>query len=344
MKQVIPVSFHEVLASKSTDLLVEEKMECPITEQAIPELISHILNYTEEGKALFPDLYILDDLNFIKKIVPNSQFCFIGNGEKSKETMLKALKKCAPLTENGWAIFILRKEDQCFYGVFRGGLTLLSVSVQELLVEQDNGGLQVVLIHQVANKLVEVKGSLANTILISYGTKAYLTSSPLDSQLEFIRAIVANVDSSLKDQATNFFRKIFLEVLRKGHGTLACVVKSRNKVIKDLSDGHILEQRINIPIAIGALLSNDNLADNSILEGQFSLIVGMMQSDGITVFTDKGEVAAYNVFVKHPQKFAQSKTSGGSRSRTFLTLNEMIGSGLEAAYIQSQDGKIEYKR
>jgi hypothetical protein len=69
----------------------------------------------------------------------------------------------------------------------------------------------------------------------------------------------------------------------------------------------------------------------------------MMQSDGITVFTDKGQVAAYNVFVKHPEQILKTPTDGGARSRTFLTLSDMIGKGLNAAYIQSQDGKIEYK-
>jgi len=67
-----------------------------------------------------------------------------------------------------------------------------------------------------------------------------------------------------------------------------------------------------------------------------------LQSDGIIVFTDNGEVASYNVFVKHPEKLAKSKTTGGARSRTYLTLCGMIGNGIESTYIQSQDGKIEY--
>ncbi len=346
MKQIIPISFHDLLVSKIALFLEEEGMICPQTEEGIPELISKMIDYKEEGKSLYPDIYIFDDLELVRRMVSNSQVCYIGKDVKAKDTMLKALKKCAPLTENGWAIYILRKENEFEYGLFRGGVTLLSVSVAETLVdpldEQFHDGLKVIFIHQVADKLIELKGVRANTLLVSYGNKANSLYSPLSSQIEFIKSITKNVNPILIDQTTSFFRKVFLEVLRKGHGTLACVVKSKTVLPKRLQDGIILEERINVPQMISDLMDLDNLASNSKLEGQFSIIIGMMQTDGITVFTDKGEIASYNVFIKHPLKFSQSKTTGGARSRTFLALSEYIGIGIEAAYIQSQDGKIEY--
>ncbi|MBK8847508.1 MAG: hypothetical protein IPO27_13585 [Bacteroidetes bacterium] len=81
-------------------------------------------------------------------------------------------------------------------------------------------------------------------------------------------------------------------MLQKGHGTLACVISHKKKELpKKLQDGIALEQRINIPKVIAELLDKNDLQANSQLEGQFSLITGMMQSDGITIFTDNGEVA-----------------------------------------------------
>lgn len=344
MKEVVAISFHDSLMSKTVDLLEEEGMQCPKTQAGIPELISQLQNYKEEGKSLFPNIFIFDDLDLIQGIITNSQFCFIGKGEKSKETMLKALKKCAPLTEDGWSIYILRNEEEFEYGVFRGGTTILSESPEEALTQNENSDLKIVLIHQIAEKLIEIKGSTANTLIVSYGSKTSIKQSPLELQSNFIENIIANVAPDLSDQTASFFRKIFLEVLRRGHGTLACVVKSKS-FPKKLSDGITLRERVDVPHLIAKLnQSNDkDLASAANLESYFSLIVGMMQSDGITVFTDRGEVAAYNVFVKHPEKIAQSKTNGGARSRTFLTLCEYIKNGLNAAYIQSQDGKIEYE-
>lgn len=342
MKDTKPISLRPLLVSASVDFLSQEGMRCLVTQEGLPELISQLLYYKEEGKALYPEIYIFDDLEFVKKVLPNFQFCFIGTGDKSKDTMLKALKKCAPLAENDWAIYILRKESSFDYGVFRAGTSILSVSISESLIDEKMDGFKAILVHQVAEKLIEVKGIKAESLLISYGSQEQIKNSPTDHQLRFIETIVLQVKQELRDQTINFFKKVFLEVLQRGHGTLACVINHKKKELpKKLNDGIALEQRIDIPKIINELLDKNDLQANSKLEGQFSLIMGMLQSDGITVFTDKGEVASYNVFVKHPESLLKSKTSGGARSRTYLTLCEMIGNGIESAYIQSQDGKIE---
>ncbi|HXS36744.1 MAG TPA: hypothetical protein VN721_08590 [Flavipsychrobacter sp.] len=343
MKVTKSLSLRPTLVSASVDFLKEEDMDCLITQDSIPELISQLFNYKEEGKALYPEIYIFDEIELIKQILTNSQFYLIGAGEKKKETMLIALKKCAPLAENGWAIYILRKKESFEFGVFRAGTSILSVSISEALIDRGAEGVKAILIHQVAEKLIEVRGIKANPLLISYGSHETIINSPIDSQLNFINTIVDKVAPELKEPTINFFRKVFLEVLQKGHGTLACVVsESKDEISTKFQDGIELQNRINIPNVIKELLNNGDLQANSKLEGQLSLIIGMLQSDGITVFTDCGEIVSYNVFVKHSPELTKTVTSGGARSRTFLTLCEMIGSEIKSAYIQSQDGKIEF--
>jgi hypothetical protein len=344
MKNVKSISLKQALVGASVEFLTQEEMACLKTQESIPELISQLLYYKEEGKPLYPEIYIFDNIDIVRKILPTSQICYIGKGEKSKATMLKALKKCAPLTENGWVIFILRKEDEFEYGVLRAGTSVLSVSISETLI--DNGTLDVkaVLVHQLAEKLIEVKGVKADSLLICYGGSDVFEKSPIDNQIKFIESIAEAIPENIREQATNFFRKIFLEVLQKGHGTLACVIDHKKKELPvKLQDGIKLQDRIDIPAAIEELLHKNDLQANSLLDGQFSLITGMMQSDGITVFTDRGEVVAYNVFVKHPESILKETTTGGARSRTFLTLCNFINNGLKSAYIQSQDGKIEFR-
>lgn len=343
MKTIKPISLRPLLVSASVEFLSQEEMACLTTQEGLPELISQLLYYKEEGKALYPEIYIFDDLELVRKVLINSQVCFIGKGEKSKATMLKALKKCAPLTENGWAIYILREANAFNYGVFRAGTSILSVSISESLIDDGRDELKAILVHQISEKLIEVKGIKADSLVVSYGTQEHTQNSPTEKQSEFITTIVDKVRQDLKDPTINFLKKVFLEVLQKGHGTLACVINHKKKSIpKKLNDGIILEQRINIPAIIEELLDKNDLQANSKLEGQYSLISGMLQSDGITVFTDNGEVTSYNTFVKQPEKLLNNKTSGGARSRTYLTLCEMIGKEIQSAYIQSQDGKIEF--
>ena len=344
MKNIKPISLRPQLIGESVTFLNQENMECLITQDGLVDLISQLVYYKEEGRALYPEIYIFDDLDLIRKVLPTNQFCLIGTGDKTKATMLKALKKCAPLSENGWAIYILRKPNSFEYGIFRAGTSILSVSISETLIDNGAEDLKAILIHQVAEKLIEVKGVKADSLIISFGSQEQSKLSPTENQLKFIESIVKEVDPEVRDQTVNFFKKVFLHSLQKGHGTLACVVKSKKKMPKKLQDGIQLSIRLDIPKSIKELTDNNDLQANAYLEGQFSLITGMMQSDGITVFSDKGEILSYNLFVKHPPKLTNTKTSGGARSRTYLTLCDMIGKEIEGAYIQSQDGKIEYKK
>ncbi|CAH8295917.1 hypothetical protein EV196_11310 [Mariniflexile fucanivorans] len=344
MKNGKPISLRPVILGEAVSFLENEGMECLITQNGIVSLVNQLVNYREEGKDLFPKVYIVDDIDLVLQSLPMSQHCFIGQGEKTKETMLRALKKCAPLTEADWSIYIQRNGDNFSYGVFRAGTSLLSVSIEDFLIINGTEELKVILLHQISDKLIEIKGVQNEPLMISFGGREETNKSPIENQFEFIKTIVKNVDSSIKEQTSNFYKKVFNEILKVGHGTLACTINGSKKTIpKRLEDGIILKQRINIPEIIKELLEKDDLQANSKLNGFFTIIIGMMESDGITVFTDKGEVAAYNVFVKHPDSIAKTNTSGGARSRTFLTLCKLIGKGLESAYIQSQDGKIETK-
>lgn len=343
MKISRPISIRPVLVGESVAFLGQEDMQCLVTQDGLVDLISQLVSYKEEGKSLYPEIYIFDDISTIKKLLPGSQFCFIGKGDKTKQTMLKALKKCAPLTEGGWSIYILRQIDLFEFGVFKVGTSMLSVSISETLIDNGDDTVKAVLVHQIADRLIEVKGVKADTLLISFGSSSE-QESPTENQHKFIEKILEKVPDRLKEATRNFYKKLFVEVLQKGHGTLACIIdEKKRKIPTKLSDGIILNSSIDVPSAIKDVLDKSDLIANSILEGQYSLILGMLQSDGITIFRNTGEVIGYNVFVKHPTKLIQTSTSGGARSRTFLTLCDMINSEITSAYIQSQDGKIEFK-
>lgn len=345
MKNGKPISLRPVILGEAVTFLETEGMDCLTTQNGIVSLVNQLVNYREEGKDLFPEIYIVDDIDLVLKTLPTSQHCYIGTGDKTKETMLRALKKCAPLTDADWSIYIQRNATDFRYGVFRAGTSILSVSIEDFLINNGSDEIKAILLHQVSDKLIEIKSFKNDSLIISFGGREESAKSPIENQVEFIQSIVKNVPEKVKEQTFNFYKKIFNEILKVGHGTLACVISHKKKSIpKRLKDGIILESRINIPEIIKDLLNKEDLQANSKLNGFFTIITGMMESDGITVFTDNGEVAGYNVFVKHPDSIAKTNTSGGARSRTFLTLSNIIGKGLEAAYIQSQDGKIEIKK
>lgn len=340
---------HKLLSMRSTlkgevvDFLDVEKMACLQTQDGLVELISALSYYKEEGKSLFPEIYIFDELEVPKKFLNPFEYIKIGEGDKSGATMLKALKKCAPLTEGGWVIYILRLATKFEYGLFRCGTSIISVPISAILIDDEGRSQPMILVHQVADKIVELKGVIAPQVLINFGINSDSDISPIETHQKFINYIISDIDDKQKEQAKTFLQKLFLEVLHKGHGNLAVVVNSKKRTIpKKLRNGIILSSKINLTKYIEELRTKNDLQANSQLEGCFDLLSGMMQSDGITVFSSDGCVLAYNVFIKHPPNH-KTKSNGGARSISFEVLCELIGIDIDAAFIQSQDGKVEYK-
>ncbi|MCA6435995.1 MAG: hypothetical protein IM600_17100 [Bacteroidetes bacterium] len=342
MSDLKEISLQASLLGEIVPFLNTAGMACLVTQQGMVDLTEQLVHYQEEGKSLYPKIYILDDLELIGKVLTPFEFYKIGEGDKSSTTMLKALKKCAPLTGDGWTIYLLRKQLTFEYGVFNSSTSILSETIEEILIDKGSSDLRCILIHQISDKIIEIKNFLAKSLIITFGGK--FNSSSLSQFDDFIFTITKKVDPKIKDQIINFYKKVFYNVVQKGHGTLACVIDNKKKTLpKKLKDGIVLSNKIDVSSQILSKDRNIDLLSHVRLSASFSLITGMMLSDGITVFTNDGCVCAYNVFIKHSSKLNKTSTSGGARTRTYLGLCDLIGNGLEAAFIQSQDGKIEYK-
>jgi hypothetical protein len=332
------------LAREILPFLSKAEMDCITTLNGMVALAEHLMHYQEEGKSLFPEIYIIDDLELVGKILTNFEYYKIGESEKSIETMLKALKKCAPLTGEGWVIYILRKTHTYEYGVFRTASSILSISIEEALINQGSKELKCILIRQISDNITEIKNFISKSLIITFGSVLGDKKKTLNRCDDFVDSIVQNVDEKIKDQITNFYKKVFNNVMRKGHGTLACVIDHRKrKIPQTLSDGIFLTKRIEVAKQILQKDSGIDLISHVKLEGSLSIISGMMLSDGITVFSNDGSLISYNVFLKHSSKLNKTSTNGGARTRTYLGLCNLIGKDLEAAFIQSQDGKTEFK-
>jgi hypothetical protein len=60
--------------------------------------------YREEGVPLFPQVFICDELEQMVRVLQGRETLRIGDGPRSRETMRRAIKQCAPLAQDGWAI------------------------------------------------------------------------------------------------------------------------------------------------------------------------------------------------------------------------------------------------
>src|SRR5882724_12597173 len=122
------LSLREQLKQAVVEFLDGEGMMCARTRDGLVMLINALGHYREEGKALFPEIFVFNSLKDVLDVLPESEHVHIGEDAKQPATMAKALKKCAPLARRGWAVFIERNKGKFRYGLFRSGSNILSLS------------------------------------------------------------------------------------------------------------------------------------------------------------------------------------------------------------------------
>ena len=335
------LSLREQLNSAVAEFLHSEGMGCPKTRDGLVMLINALGHYREEGKALFPEVFVLDSLRDALSILPESEQVEIGVDIKHAETMAKALKKCAPLARRGWAVYIERRGRKFGYGLFRCGSTVLSLSPAELLVNRGDPAIPVFMLRQVAENVIQVSGFSRSSLLVHFGAAKDVEVSPLPKLGDFVDCIVRDVSLDVQEQTASFFLAVFSGVLRAGHGTLAAVMPGRKRALPTaFRDGITISPRISVPAKIKDMLAKLDCNSNAKLQASSALITGMLLSDGITLFGSDGTVWAYNIFVKHPR--GSEGVVGGARTRTFKVMRGLVGTDLVGALIQSQDGRVDF--
>lgn len=307
-------------------------------EDTIPMIVSQLLFYREEGKFLYPDVYMMVDESALK-ILPGYQKYKISEGDvDDKEIVKKAIKKCAPLCESRWSIYMLIIGNKIEYGLFSAIENVTSVHREDAIQNNETEAPIVISIRIMRDRLISVRARDERLFIYFDVTDENNVDNIEESQQRFISSIVSTVNAEKTESVINFLRRLLTHIYRYGHGTLACVIDKDTQAEDLFKDGIILSNSIEL----AADYSESPQTGTSFLEGAFELISGMMQSDGITVFTNDGKVKAYNVFLEVGGKTSgKENVSGGARSRAYEALCQT--EGVIAAYMQSQDGKIQIK-
>jgi hypothetical protein len=338
------LSLRDMVSGQVSDLLDKEGMQCSATHKGLILLINSLAIYREEGRALFPEVFVFDSLDQILKMLPFSEHVPIGYGSKTEGTMTEALKKCAPLAQDGWAIYILRNANAFQYGLFRSGKHILSVRPDDLLIENGVPEVPALFVHQIADSTVELRGVNGGSLVVTFGASRASGTSPVDAQAALVASIVADVQEDIREQTAAFYRSLVSRVVKAGHGTLAVVLPRKKRSLPRIfKDGIPLKPAVSVTEGISELIQGDSCAANTTLQAKGALITGMLLSDGITAFASDGSVRGYKIFVKHPSNNT-NPNAGGARRRTFELLKSRVGQELTCAFMQSQDGATDYKR
>lgn len=339
------LSFRHLLAEAVQGFLAEEGLGESGLADALSELIITLSRYREEGKPLFPMLFLGDDLDGMLEMLGGHQPLAVGAGPRTRETIERALKQCAPLGQGRWwALYLLLVPGGLAYGIFRSDPFPLLETPFERMRRSQGRALHVVGLLQLAESVIELRGTggLHRHIYLS---GARVDAVPPTAVLDRLAgAATEEVAEPLRAPAEDFYRRVLFEVMQASHGALVAVLPRDRARTPLFVDGVLLPEPLDLitPIARyqqgveGAVQAVSSLAQ---------LLRGMLAADGITVLRSDGAILGYNVFIRHPETLQRvALPVGGARRRTYDVLCNAVGTELVAAFFRSQDGALACHR
>lgn len=313
------------------------KDECIV--EGILSLVDLVSDYYEEGKHLYPEVVLTNDLTLFKSIP--SRIITIKRDSLTVKGFKNALKLCAPLAVDKWVIFIEINEMDIRFGLLSTEMTETSLSLyrqthdSEMFPENSTFAYM----KCIGQKTVEIRG-IKNILYVYLNLDS--NQDVIDNSIEKLsRLISSGIGDSGKEKLFLYLEKLIDESLKAGHGNLIGVVEDNKEVIertaRELNDGIYLEN----PLDIAALVDqeeNEKTNESSVrLTAHSSIVRSMLNHDGISLFTTKGRLLGYHLFIK--DNHDNSGIVGGARSRAYDAMKKM---NLKGCLYKSQDGKIEY--
>lgn len=335
-----------------TDQLNKGHIVCAHTHQLACELVALLSAYREEDRRLYPEVYLLvsDEDDIFRVLVPGVQPLQIGElpieksdvESESRRIARTALKSCASLAIDGWAMYIRRNRTGFCYGLFRPAAQTYSVGSAALLPQS---GLPAAILRNSAENTVEIVNSTGTRLEISL-TTATPSKQALSGQIAaFASSACIDVVTDERDQAAGYLTRILSDFLRLSHGALIAVAPAGTPIDRSqFPDGVVFEPPIPlVKIMLDAVKEQSASADAQ-LRSHESLLRGMIMTDGITILGTDGSIKGFRVFVQPlAAEAGESRTggAGGARSRAFGFLKGIIGKPLVSALFRSQDGRTE---
>ncbi|HEX8440719.1 hypothetical protein [Archangium sp.] len=336
------LSFRHLLSDAVGSFLHETGLGPAQVGDALSELIVTLSRYREEGEPLFPVAFVGDDLEGMLRVLGGSDPVAIGTGPRSRETIQRALKQCAPLGQGRWwALYVLLVPDGFAYGVFRTDPSPLVETPLERMRRAGDRSLRLVGVLQLAENVIELRG------MGGLYRHVFLSGSRLESTLptvamdELSLALTADVPEPARSLTRDFFRRVLFEAMQASHGTLVAVLPKGHGGSPVFVDGVLLTEPIDLVARVMRYQDSPGVEAASSVSAAAQLLRGMMATDGITVLRSDGFILGYNVFIRHPETLMREPARvGGARRRTYEVLCAWVGRELTTAFFRSQDGAV----
>lgn len=314
-------------------------------------LLSHFLNsfnelldYREEGTHTKPKIIFTNNIDSIIKVIPKAYKLQVFVDEDAS-MFSSRLKPLIAIAKKEWCIYIENKENKFIYGICK---TLNSLKEKSLLIQINestylrdrSNKINCIVARSVNDFEMDLFSTRGNIVKINMSLNPAKTFNNDDTIKEFTKACFSKLRTTQKKlgEVQVMFSNIFSKVIDDLNGAM-CVI-----VDKDYKDNGFFEDGIwlETPISFSKLFTQSKSYSEEKLQAFATLLINMLNFDGITVVDTMGRVLAYNVFVQSNMNRTKNVV-GGARKRAAYTIINSRRKHIVGVYFQSHEGEIFYK-
>ncbi|MBX3696272.1 MAG: hypothetical protein KF811_00500 [Dokdonella sp.] len=317
----------------------DEGLSCSETQGLLSYLVGALVTYREEGTELNPTILICDSIHEVLEGIPGSSSYEIGNTELNRNSGSRILKECGILAIEPWFIYIERTASSLKFGVAAYPVGPQSITLLEALPLRSNG--VTIAVRRSAQSTVEVLGSKGSDLALVFSTSRETQS---ETAKQAVDRFSSKCCTSLRNPANSepfqkYFSNLLLRAIENSHGSImACIRSGAIESISEIRELVALSPALDFfkafvehRVSLGA----ETLLKLQSLE---RLLWGLVQADGIVIFSDSGCVTAYRAFFRPAADSPIETVVGGARRRAFEGIIRRIGEDFPAALFRSQDG------
>ena len=316
-----------------------------------PLLMSHflnkfndILNYTEEGKVIRPNIVFTNNIESIGRSIPK---CIIlPMFEDCDATNFNSrIKSILPILNSDWSFYIDIKSAKITYGLM---MSYSSIKDKNLLrTLQDNTSLKdkpekvrCVIARPLSLYSMSLHSISGNDLIINFSldkSKGNMFNHEVGEFIDATFSKLRTTQCKLQDMK-NMYLNIFTNVMNCVNGTICVIVDKDYKESGIFEDGIWLKE----PISFSKLFTQSKSYNEKKLQAYADLFLNMLNFDGIVIIDNLGRLRAYNVFVE-PNSKKVGYIVGGARKRAAYYILSTRKKDIIGVYFQSHEGEVFFQ-
>lgn len=327
-------------------ILDEEKIEISIKlKNSILSIMSEMCNYSEEEHKIRPQIILGTELRSYFKTIYSNNYYVMYQDDVDGTNLPRYFKALALFCDNGWYIVINKVGEKIEYGIFRRYTNIDGTRFEDFYEDNfdERSGSHMIIVKAISSSSISVTRKGKETITISQ--KFVQDEENIDYEKDFLDLatdIVEKCNESEKVYIKKCLLKLFRNFPLKLHGTIMLVVDEKFEFPENGLAGIVISPQIDFETLF---TKYKNIGEYTEAEQVYSLtgaLMEMLNTDGITIITNKAKVICYNAFYEGS---IPKHIKGGARKRTARgLLNNKDIDNLIGVYFQSQDGEIFYER